>query len=316
MVIASAGRHQEQEHPDDDRQARRPWRGGASAIALDGLHHQHEGEDQERQHERRQDFAERVAVDDAEHAARSNDSTDGPEESAAARRSGRCGRRGGGRARGRRRWTAGGRGRDRRPQNIHRGVLNGIFVVSDNVCYVNLRIVNRKTRRQAAGRTARRPPSGAATPAAGLPERLSAPSRGSCRYGCAEFGEDPLERLDDLLLLDRSLPELELHRERLGRRPVVEDVRRVGLTGPWRPRSSPSHAARIRAWRARTQSARPARSFSVGSDCLTISRSNDLEEMSASRQRFRTSSGIFVSDSDSVIDVRDLPSFFASSSWV
>ena len=38
--------------------------------------------------------------------------------------------------------------------------------------------------------------------------------------------------------------------------------------------------------------------------------------MSASRQRFRTSSGIAVSDSDSVIDVRDFPSFRARSSCV
>ena len=37
--------------------------------------------------------------------------------------------------------------------------------------------------------------------------------------------------------------------------------------------------------------------------------------MSASRQRFRTSSGIAASDSDSVIAVRDFPSLRARSSW-
>src|SRR6185437_5036820 len=45
----------------------------------------------------------------------------------------------------------------------------------------------------------------------------------------------------------------------------------------------------------------------LGGPCLTTSRSNDLEGMSASRQTL-TSSGMLLSVSDSVIDERDFPS--------
>ncbi len=61
------GRHEQDEHARDDGE------GDALAdeslgVAVDRVHHQHQGEDREREDERGDDFAQRVAVDDAEHA--------------------------------------------------------------------------------------------------------------------------------------------------------------------------------------------------------------------------------------------------------
>ena len=69
-----------------------------------------------------------------------------------------------------------------------------------------------------------------------------------------------------------------------------------------------------------TPPSRPIFSMSAiifwGSPCLTTSRSNDLEEMSASRQRFLTSSGMLLRDSDSVTELRDLPPTSSSPSAI
>ena len=53
-----------------------------------------------------------------------------------------------------------------------------------------------------------------------------------------------------------------------------------------------------------------------GSACRATCRRLDLLPMSASRQSFRTSAGMALSDNVSVIDVRDLPRRLAMSSWV
>ena len=110
------------------------------------------------------------------------------------------------------------------------------------------------------------------------------------------------------------LLELQPQVEGLRRRPVLEDerlgrpsfgfrgdlARLLARHGPWPSRVSCSIE----------------RDHFLGVCCLTICKSNDLEEMSASRQRFRTSSGMSASASDSVIAVRDFPSRLARSSCV
>ena len=60
---------QEHEHPQDDGRRDTPLARSAWRPRSMVLHHQHEGEDRERQEEGREDFAKRVAVEDAEHAA-------------------------------------------------------------------------------------------------------------------------------------------------------------------------------------------------------------------------------------------------------
>ncbi len=111
----------------------------------------------------------------------------------------------------------------------------------------------------------------------------------------------------------RALGERQLEVEGLRGRPVGEHVvlRAAGLRlGRFVSKLLPGGAA-------------PAgdlldqrRPFSSGASWRTTCNNNDLEEMSASRQRFRISSGIAMSASDSVTDVRDLPSRLARSSCV
>ena len=130
--------------------------------------------------------------------------------------------------------------------------------------------------------------------------------------GLAELAQDLLERVDHFVAGDAAARETELQVEQLRRRPEREHVvlrptrLRLGrLVAQLLPGAPPWPA--IFSIRAVIFS---------GVSCLTTCRSNDLLEMSASRHRFRISSGMVARDSDSVMDVRDLPSRRARSSWV